>query len=432
MEESNHSNSKDRIHVSISKNTIPEMVQFLQNSDIKRVILVSDENEYRVLGGRVEEALQENGFDVTNVVLYGEEIGADEGSVVQALLPSTDANQMYIAVGSGTLTDVVRFVSFRAKTRFISLPTAPSVDGFASDGSSMTIKGFKQTVLSRPPLAIFADIDTLCEAPQELTASGFGDMFGKYTASADWQLAHLLVDEPYDEAIAKRSQAARDRVAEASYTLAEDREGSVHAVMEALIEEGLCMLDYGDSWPASGSEHHFSHYWEMKLLREKRPAIFHGAKVGVASIIITGYFQLLRDLSREEAAECLSRTGCPDPAEDKEAILRGYGPELAETVFGTQAFYHSMAEQGYEELKERILDSWDKVQEIADQVPGQDKLREMLKQVGGVCDHASLGLTDEDILGAMTHAHFFRRKFTVLKLGRMLGWTPEYLFESVV
>ncbi len=38
--------------------------------------------------------------------------------------------------------------------------------------------------------------------------------------------------------------------------------------MEGLIEAGFCMLDFGNSNPASGAEHHMSHYWEMKLLRE--------------------------------------------------------------------------------------------------------------------------------------------------------------------
>ncbi|MBN1265609.1 MAG: sn-glycerol-1-phosphate dehydrogenase [Anaerolineales bacterium] len=432
MAEKNQITGKKSVLFSIGSETIPQLLEFLRDRGISRVILVSDENEYRALGARVEQALQQNSIEVHNVVLRGEAVSADEVSITQALLPSDESNQMYIAVGSGTLTDIVRFVSYRAKSDFICLPTAPSVDGFASSGSSMTINGFKQTILSKPPLAIFADMDTLCNAPPGLIASGFGDMFGKYSALADWKLAHLIVNEPYNDVIAKRSRAARDSVAAASFKLTEDHEGSVLKVMEALVEEGLCMLEYGNSRPASGAEHHFSHYWEMKLLREKRPAVFHGSKVGIASIIIAGCYQLLHEISRDEAAACLSRTVRPDPEHEKDAIIRGFGNRLAETVTGTQAFYLSMADGDYQDLKNSIISHWDKVKQIAEQVPGQEVLINMLKQVGGVYHPSSLGMTDQDVLDALTYAHYVRGGFTILKLGRMLGWTAEFLFEMVV
>ncbi len=47
-------------------------------------------------------------------------------------------------------------------------------------------------------------------------------------------------------------------------------------LMEALIDAGLCMADFGISMPASGSEHLLSHFWESRLLYEERPALLHG------------------------------------------------------------------------------------------------------------------------------------------------------------
>ena len=261
----------------IGNETIPELLDFLKDYGVSNIILVSDENEYKALGARVEKTLLNKNYNVKNIVLRGEEIGADEKYIVQVLLPADDSEQLFIAVGSGTVTDIVRFVSYRSKSNFISLPTAPSVDGFASNGSSMTIMGYKQTIISRPPLAIFADLDTLCKAPKPLIAAGFGDMFGKFTALADWKLAKILNGDPYDAAIAERSRNARDQVASQASLIDEGWENSIKSVMEALYEEGLCMLEYGSSRPASGSEHAFSHYWEMMLLREERPAVFHGS-----------------------------------------------------------------------------------------------------------------------------------------------------------
>ena len=125
--------AKEKIHFYLGDDTIPALLAYLRKINAANIILVSDENQYKALGFKVEKALQDDGLVVNNVILYGDEISADERYVVQALLPADDTEQLYISVGSGTVTDIVRFVSYRAYSHFVSLPTAPSVDGFASD-----------------------------------------------------------------------------------------------------------------------------------------------------------------------------------------------------------------------------------------------------------------------------------------------------------
>jgi glycerol-1-phosphate dehydrogenase [NAD(P)+] len=82
--------------------------------------------------------------------------------------------------------------------------------------------------------------------------------------------------------------------------------------MDGLIETGLCMLDFGQSHPASGAEHHLPHFWELKLLRENRPAILHGLKVGIASIVTTQLYDQVRQIDRTEAADRLAKAQRPD------------------------------------------------------------------------------------------------------------------------
>lgn len=98
-----------------------------------------------------------------------------------------------LAVGSGTITDITRFASFSARNPFISLPTAPSLDAYASAGAALTMGGFKLTVPGQAPVAIFADLQTLREASREMVAVGFGDVLGKHTSLADWRLGVLLL-----------------------------------------------------------------------------------------------------------------------------------------------------------------------------------------------------------------------------------------------
>jgi len=387
-------------------------------------VLVSDENEYRALGARVENALIDAGLNVNNIILYGEEIGADEKYIVQTLLPSDDSEQLFIAVGSGTVTDIVRFVSFRAKSYFISMPTAPSVDGFASNGSAMTIQGYKQTIISRPPLAIFADLGTLCDAPRELIASGFGDMFGKYTALADWKIAHIINGDPFDQGIADRSRAARNKVAGQLDRLTKDWEDSIRTVMEALYEEGLCMLEFGNSRPASGSEHQFSHYWEMALLREGRPAVFHGAKVGLASIWIAKYYEMISKMSIDKAAEQIRKIEKYNPAQEVKRIKEGYGEKIAPFIIKNQEKHLNRTLRDYSHIQEKVIDSWDDIQGIAAEVPSSIELKKMLKKAGGATEPDDIGLSMADLRNAMEYAQYVRTAFTILNICQMLGLRP--------
>jgi len=405
----------------VGKEAISELIGFLRDNRAHYITLVSDENEYTALGQRVEEALRENKFEVKNIILRGEEIGANERYVVQVLLPADLEERVYIAVGSGTLTDIVRFVSYRTRSFFISMPTAPSVDGFAASGSSMTIMDYKQTIQSRPPVAIFADLETLCNAPRDLIASGFGDMFGKYTALADWELANLLVGEPYDPEIAARSQAARDRCAQRAEVLEQDWEEDIHVVMDALIEEGICMLVTNNSRPASGAEHQFSHFWEMRLLRENRPAIFHGTKVGLASILVAKYYEMIRALSKEQAVERLNKTPQYDPQQEIQKIHEGYGNEIADSIIQAQSRHLSMTEPQYEDLKARIVEHWEEIQTIARKVPSPAEIQSLLTKVGGATHPEAVGLTQRDVRDAIQYAMYVRKAFTILNLCQMMG-----------
>jgi glycerol-1-phosphate dehydrogenase [NAD(P)+] len=256
-------------------------------------------------------ALRGAGFDLKQIVFTNEEVIADAAHVFDVLIAAGGEARTYVAVGSGTLTDITRFASHRSHSHFISVPTAPSVDGFASIGAPLIIHGVKISVYCQAPYAIFADINTLAHAPQTMIAAGFGDMLGKLTSIADWRLGRLLWNEPYDEAIAQRTLDAVQICVDNVDAIGHGAPEGISRLLDALLESGYCMLDFGESRPASGAEHHTSHYWEMKLLREGRPAILHGAKVGVATVMVAALYDRVRALSREEVSDLLEAATWP-------------------------------------------------------------------------------------------------------------------------
>ncbi len=410
----------NELPVVIASDAVPALIDYLHSHTIPRVNLVADGNTWRVLGERAAQALAAAGVDVQPILLAGEEVTPDEQTVVEILLAAGREQRPYLAVGSGTITDVTRFASHRTGNDFISLPTAPSVDAYTSTGSSLILRGLKQSVYSQAPVAVFADLDTLCAAPRPMIAAGFGDVVAKYTSVADWKLATLLWDGPYDDAVARRMEAARDRCMAQVDAVGAAEAAGIRSLIDALIEAGLCMLVFGGSQPAGQSEHYISHYLEMKLVREGRKPVLHGAKTGMATVIVARYYQQMRAMSRDEAARRLAASPRPDRAAEIERIRFAYG-DLTDAVIAEQAAFLDWSDADYDRLKQRILDRWPEVQAVAAEVPSPEALTDLLQRAGGTADYRALGLGDEEMALAEEYGHYVRNRFTAMKLSRVLG-----------
>jgi glycerol-1-phosphate dehydrogenase [NAD(P)+] len=190
--------------------------------------------------------------------------------------------------------------------------------------------------------------------------------------------------------------------------------------MEGLIESGFCMLDFGETRPASGAEHHISHMWEMMLLREGRHSVLHGAKVGVAVIISAQRYDAIKAMSRSSAQQRLANAKLPN--RDAEiAKIRLAFPHMVDEVVEIQKPFLTLTEADFAALKTRILDNWDAVQEIAATVPAAAEVTAWLRRIGGAVTAAEVSLSDEEYDLGKQYGHFYRNRFSNAKLCRMLG-----------
>ena len=413
------------IPVYIGENAIEPLLQFCKERGLTDFMLVADGNTFPVLGEKVQAALQGAGLNVKSVVFNEPEVVPDEDFIFQVLLRADQVERTYLAVGSGTLTDIARIVSHRTRRPFISLPTAPSVDGFTSPSASLAVRKIKTTVIAQPPMAVFADLATLVAAPQKMIAAGYGDILGKAIALADWQLGHMLWDEPYSPEIAARVRKTLESCIAATPEIGRATPEGVRKLMFSLIDSGMCMLDYGNSRPAAGCEHYMSHFLEMKLLREGRHAVLHGAKVALCSLMAADLYARLRQVRRPQAEKQLAAATQPDRNADMQRIRQAFGP-IAENLFIEMAPYLDMTPAGFAQLKQRVLEHWVEIQALAAQVPSREKLVDLLNQAGGATNPAGLGLSEEEVQLALTESHFLRNRFTICKLEHLLG-LPDVL-----
>src|SRR5258707_12042470 len=63
----------------------------------------------------------------------------------------------------------------------------------------------------------------------------------------------------------------------------EGEPSAVVGLLEGLIESGIAMALVGSSRPASGCEHHASHFWDLLASRGLRAHAPHGLQVGYAT-----------------------------------------------------------------------------------------------------------------------------------------------------
>jgi glycerol-1-phosphate dehydrogenase [NAD(P)+] len=406
--------------VVVDDRAIEHLVNFCTTAGHRRLMLVADRNTWRAQGEAVAAALHDAGLDVKTCIFPGPEVVADANHVFQLLVAAGDGKRTFVSVGSGTITDTVRFVAHRTDGDFISVPTAPSVDAYISVGAPMIVNGVKVTFNTLAPVAVIGDIDVLMAAPRPMIAAGFGDVLAKFTSVADFRLGAIVYDEPFDPEIARRMLATAQACADSAAAIAQATREGIGVLTDALLESGQCMVDFGSSRPASGTEHHYSHYWEMKLLQEGRPAILHGAKTGVGTVLASGLYARVRALSRAEVADLLEASAQPDRDEEIAAIRTIYG-ELADEVLGVQRNFIEMSPERYDTLKRRILDNWDAIQAVAADVPEPERIAAWLRTAGGPGSVAELGLSAEEQHLAEQYSHYLRDRFTVRKLVRTLG-----------
>ncbi|MEI6385064.1 MAG: sn-glycerol-1-phosphate dehydrogenase [Spirochaetota bacterium] len=395
-----------------------------------RPLVIADRNTWAVAGPALQAGLEAAGLDPVEAFLIpgqrsaqGEaeaEVYADDHSVarVRALLEGNDL--IGIALGSGTINDVAKRASFECGKRYLSIPTAPSVDGYTSFGASITVGGFKRTLPCPAPVAVVADSIILREAPYPMIASGYGDLAAKVTAGADWLIADALGVQAVDREVWSMVQDNLRKELAAPAKVASRDPLAVEGIFSGLVATGLAMQQLQDSRPASGADHLFSHAWEMGRLATHRPHASHGFMVALGSLVSTAMMTEMLKLDARDLRGFFE--GAPWLAwEGREAQLSsffGESPGLEESL--------EICRQKHREgpvLAQRraaILDGWDRVRTAVErQILPFAVLRSMFQTVGAPVEAADIDLTLEEFRRGIHLAQLIRTRYTVL----------DYLYE---
>lgn len=387
--------------VAIERSAISHLTHL--TADYKAVLLVADENTYGAAGEKTVAALGEK--LARKVIFSGKTVLIPNEEAVDTVTAAMESIDLIVGIGSGVIQDLCKYVAQVQGVPYFVVATAPSMDGYASTGAAMIMGGMKVTYPAGVPAAILADPEILKDAPMDMIQAGYGDIVGKYSALNDWRLSHVVTGEYFCQDIYDLTFDMVHKTLALAEGLVKRDEESVKVLMEALIIVGIAMAFAGSSRPASGSEHHLSHYFEITGIVRGEEYFPHGVDVAYSTVVTAA---LREEVLKRPWPEKAFR---PSREEYVAEVTRIYGP-VAEGCIALQdkvGLYEADTLSIYKAREAEI-------REILSEMPGASEIEAMLAAVGMNMEQFYALYSPEKIADAKLYAKELKDRYTVLWL----------------
>lgn len=361
----------------IGKNKLKEIVRIVKEFGAKKPYVFGDKNTFKACGNKVCKILKDAGINFKEYVIRSDFFEPDEKTVGSVIMNQDTDCDLVIGVGSGVINDVGKIIASRGNKPYVIVATAPSMDGYASDTSSVLLDGRKITLKSKSADVIIGDLDVIKNAPEQMLKAGLGDMLAKYVSILEWRISNLITGEYYCEKIAELVRYSLKRCVDNAEGLLKREESAVEAVLKGLIICGVAMKYAHASRPASGFEHYVSHCLDMRGAEFGTPIALHGLQCGIGTLYATKlYERLVKITPNEEKAVAHIKSF------DKEKYFL-----FLKELFGSAS--NSMielekAEKKYDVEKtiiriKKIIKEWDNIVKIIqEELPSYKKINDIL------------------------------------------------------
>lgn len=379
-----------------------------------KLAVVADENTYDVLGERVARALKPIGGDAA-IVLKSPHADMRTAATLADRLKGYDS---VVAVGSGTLNDLCKYVTAQDGRRYAVFSTAASMNGYTSTTASMTLEsGLKVSLPAQAPAGFFVDMAVSAAAPSHLTASGFADCVARSVAQVDWWMSHRLLNTLYRSVPFDIQIADEIELNKCAHLLPKGDIEATARLYRVLTLCGLGIGFIGMSNPGSMGEHQISHYIDC-FAGARHPGTLHGQQVGVASLTMARIQQGL--LAQDHAPEMK-----PTPLD-----MGGMKSRMGETAAQCMEQLQRKALYGdaLDAVNQKLADIWPELQRELRQfmIPVQ-QMEKLLSDAGAPTTAGELGLDIDFYREAVRHGHEMRDRFSFVDIAANASALEQYV-----
>ena len=395
--------------VFVGSGAISRLPEAIAKLDGTKAFILADENTFGAAGDKVTAALDGAEIPYAKYVLKNGCM-PDEKTIGSSFAHFDNSCDVIIGVGSGVINDTSKLMSKVSRRPYISVATAPSMDGYASVTSSMDIDGLKTSLKTKCAEIIIGDTDVLKNAPMRMLRAGLGDMLAKYVSICEWRISHLVTGEYYCERIATLIREALGRCADNAEGLINRDEKAVEAVFRGLILAGQGMEYAENTRVASGMEHSLSHIWDMRDLAFGTKTDLHGIQCGVATLIAAKcYEQLVKIKPCREKAMTYAKNFDLDAWNNQLLDFIGEGANAMIALDKKERKY-DLAK--HEARLDRIIGGWD----------------EILNTIGAPTSCEQIGVDPKTLPMTFRAAKDLRDKYILPRLCWDLGIIDEIKF----
>ena len=403
----------------IEKGANKKIPALISAAGYKDVVVVSDNNTHPLCASDIATDLKAHGIKVAEMIYVSDGVLVpNEKAIIKLLEKVTTKTDIIIGLGSGVINDICKYVSFKLRLPYIIVATAPSMDGYASTGAAMIIENMKITYSAHVPKAIIGDTDILRMAPIDLIKAGLGDMIGKLSCLNDWKISHLVTNEILCNNIYELTENAVRQCINNIDGILGRNEDSIQRLMEGLVVVGIAMSYMNNSRPASGSEHHLSHFYEVISIMSGEKCFLHGIDVAYSTAVTNA---LRKMLSTENPVNFTYRFN-----DDKwQADIKNIYGKAAEGVIALQKKLGLYSNSNLT----RIIENWDEIRKVLSEAMSYEQTVTLLKR-------ADLDINEfydfygiEMIKDSISYAKDLKDRYTMFWLLQDIGLLNKYADE---
>lgn len=427
---------------------LQELESNLESESDRSVLMVMDPTPmYRCgesLKPLVRQVLENAGRTTDVLCLFPDTSGQVHTTMTQVERVKAQLNPgtIVVAIGSGTISDISKHACycFEQETG-VHLPlvlyqTANSVSAFTSNMAPVFVNGVKRTLPSRYPNALVCDLETLRDAPYELTVAGVGDIMAAFVSFPDWYLAHCLgMDDGYSELPRLLMGPLLQIFVEIAPAIAERSLDGMAVLAKLIALGGLAMSLSHATTPLSGFEHVISHVLDLLAERANRPLALHGSQIALTTVLgASTYQQFLSQFqpAQVEIEQCFpTRDTMLQQIEQKFAGLDPSGHVALECWSEYRLKLEKWHQQS--EMLSQFLDDWDNIRLTLQALTcPPEQIVSILRtiQAPTAIEEMVPTLTADDLKFAFLNAPLIRKRMTLGDLLLFLNWEREALWQQ--
>ena len=201
---------------------------------------------------------------------------------------------------------------------------------------------------------------------------------------------------------------------------------AIKTVMDGMVLAGMAMNYATISRPASGMEHYISHICDMRAVEFGTPMDLHGIQCGIATVLSLRLYEKLRQIEKPDRQKALAYAKAFN-YEDWKVLLRKRLGKSAEAMIEIEAKEHKYDVALHAKRLEIILEKWEQIRKIMNELPYADEVEKMLREIGAPTTLQELGFSHEDEQYAIRMSKDMRDKYVGSRMLWDLGLLEEFV-----